>query len=340
MSCARGVAKELGGKIVAEYPFITSVGVDLPNYACNSTAEYYISVAGRTAIADTNGAFSLKAPDLSRLHRAGITGKGVGIAVIDTGIFPHLDFCVPRMRIAAFADFVNGKTEPYDDNGHGTAVAGIACGGGYFSSATGAAPMANIVALKAVDESGSGNVLGILSAMQWLYSNYKTLGVRVVNVSLGSEPLGARDPLVLGTRALTAAGLVVVASAGNSGPTGGTLKSPGVAEQAITVGGAEKGERGWYAAEFSSRGTKSQNKPDLIAPAVEIATTSANGGFMVMSGTSAAAPLVSGFCALTIQRHPTYTPPRIKERVLSVLHELDCPREVCGNGLFYPFGDL
>lgn len=329
--------RKLGGKIVAEYPFITSVGVDLPNCACNSTSEYCITVAGRTSIADASGGFFSQPPNLSRLHREGITGKGVGIAVIDTGIFPHLDFCVPRMRIAAFADFVNGKTAPYDDNGHGTAVAGIACGGGMFYSAVGAAPMANIVALKAVDASGNGNVLGILSAMQWLYSNYKALGVRVVNISLGSEPLGARDPLVLGTRALTAAGLVVVASAGNSGPGGGTLKSPGVAEQAITVGGAEKGERGWYAAEFSSRGSKTQNKPDLIAPAVEITTSSAKGGFMLMSGTSAAAPLVSGFCALLIQRHPKHTPARIKEYVLSLVKELDCPHEVCGNGIFYPF---
>lgn len=276
--------------------------------------------------------------DVSHLHASGITGRGVGIAIIDTGIFSHLDFCVPRMRISAFADFINDKNFAYDDHGHGTAVAGIACGGGkFFRGVTGAAPEANIIALKAVDGNGVGNVLSILTAMQWLFSNYRKLGVKVVNMSLGSEPMGARDPLVLGAEALTAVGLTVVTSAGNSGPGGGTLKSPGICGSAITVGGAQKGIDGWHVAEFSSRGNKTQDKPDLIAPAVNINTCRNGGGYIGMSGTSVAAPLVSGICALILQQHPEYSPLKIKEILFASLKKLECPRFECGAGLLYPF---
>ncbi len=277
--------------------------------------------------------------DLYALHRAGLTGKGIGIAVVDTGIFPHLDFCVPHMRVSAFVDFVHNEPYAYDDNGHGTAVAGIACGGGYFARETcGAAPEAKLVSLKAVDGRGNGNLFAILTAMQWIFTYHKALGIRVVNFSLGSEPMGKRDPLVLGAEALTSVGLVVVASAGNAGPASGTLKSPGISKSAITVGGAEKGSAGWGAADFSSRGGATDG-PDLIAPAVNVATCRVGGGFLYMSGTSMAAPLAAGICALILQKHPTYSPARVKQVLLSSLRQLDCPASVCGAGILSPFED-
>ncbi len=340
MLSARQETLRLGGRILADYPFISAVGADVSPYALENRGTdggISVCVAERVSIDDGRTGDSFSPVDLRRLHGAGITGKSVGIAVIDTGVYAHIDFCVPRMRLTAFVDFVHGKAFPYDDHGHGTAVAGIACGGGRFSSAAcGAAPQSLLAVLKAIDGNGSGNVLEILTAMQWLYTNFRTLRIRVVNMSLGSEPMGARDPLVLGVEALTSVGLTVVASAGNAGPSGGTLKSPGISRAAITVGGAEKDAHGWHAAEFSSRGTDSDDKPDLIAPAVHVGTCKESGGYMYMSGTSAAAPLVSGVCALILQENPSYTPAQVKTAVLASLKKLDCPHSACGAGLLCP----
>lgn len=330
---AKAEAKRIGAKIISEFPFISSVGVEVSD----ARAELGLFAVSPVAVDSDFSDNGVNAPILSELHGRGINGNGIGIAIIDTGIYPHLEFCMPQMRISAFVDFVAEKNYPYDDNGHGTSVAGIACGSGAFGKITGVAPASHIVALKAIDESGSGNVIGILKAMQWLYVNAKHLGVRVLNISLGSEPLGKNDPLVLGVTALTSIGVTVVASAGNSGPDGGTVKSPGVALNALTVGGAEKTDGKWYAAEFSSRGNDDQNKPDLIAPAVRITTAKSGGGYFEVSGTSIAAPFVAGYCALVLQQHNNYTPSAVKAAVLNSLTKLDCPQNVCGRGILYPF---
>lgn len=391
----------MGGRVLCEYPFISAVGADVSPYTYHTMDECGVAVfaAEQARIIDEDELLPADDAvfDVTAWHARGVTGKGVGVAVIDTGIVPHLDFCMPRMRLTAFVDFVENRAFAYDDNGHGTQVAGIACASGLFSpSACGVAPCAHLVALKAVDKTGSGNVLGILSAMQWLYTHFRALGVRVVNLSLGSAPLGSRDPLSLAARALVGAGLTVVASAGNAGPNGDTIQSPGICKQVLTVGGASYENGKWTAAPFSSRGTILRNKsdtetaapassrgmiarntsdmefaapassrgtiarntpdtefaapassrgtdnrykPDLIAPAVRLSTTAADGAYTHMSGTSAAAPLVSGVCALILQQNPARTPLAVKERVLSLLQTLDCPRTVCGAGLLRPFAD-
>ena len=328
----------MGGKVLCAYPFISAVGAEISPYTYHNYAAAGIAVSAAEEARLIGDEWD-KAPseaDLHVLHERGLTGKGVGIAVIDTGVYPHLEFCVPRMRIAAFVDFVADGKAPYDDHGHGTAVASVACGGGAFG-AVGAAPLSHLVALKAVDHSGTGNVLHILTAMQWLYTHARALGVRVVNLSIGSEPMGAKDPLVLGVQALSAAGLTVVTSAGNAGPENGTLKSPGIAPAAITVGGAERGAFGWQAASFSSRGNKRQNKPDLIAPAVAVETCAAGGGYVRMSGTSMAAPLIAGVCALWLGWRPTLTPAAVKAKIISAVQKLDCPVYACGAGVLDPF---
>ena len=335
MLSARLRARFLGGKVLFEYPFISSVAVDMSEEtfgkyegsALLTSAERICSVAQLENETVYGGG-------AAALHAEGLRGRGVGIAVIDTGIYPHLDFCVPHMRIAAFVDFVGDKSYAYDDNGHGTSVAGIAASGGRFGP-EGAAPLSDIIALKAVNASGTGGIIEILNAMQWIYSHCRELNIKVVNCSLGSEPIKGRDPLVMGVEALVSIGLTVVASAGNGGPEEDTIKSPGLSESAITVGGALKSGTNWTAAPFSSRGGEAVPKPDLIAPGVDIDTLKAGGGFIRMSGTSAAAPYVAGYCALLKEKYPTATPLRIKELVLSSLKSLDCPHFACGNGVLF-----
>ena len=97
-------------------------------------------------------------------HERGYTGKDVTVAIIDTGVAPHQDLTRPNNRIIGFKDFINNETIPYDDNGHGTHVAGIIAGNGYSSKEkyTGVAPEANILAIKALDNEGSGNTSTII----------------------------------------------------------------------------------------------------------------------------------------------------------------------------------
>lgn len=133
-----------------------------------------------------------------------LSGKGVTIAFIDTGINSHLDFKLGENRIIKFCDFVNDCQTNYDDNGHGTFVAGVACGSGIESGKkySGIAPMANIVSLKALNEKGEATAVTILDAMQWLYENHKQYGIKIVCMSFGSEPLGINDPIMKGAEML------------------------------------------------------------------------------------------------------------------------------------------
>ena len=100
-------------------------------------------------------------------NRYGLTGKGVGIAFLDTGIFPHIDF---DTRIVCFRDFLSGSRKPFDDNGHGTHTAGIAAGSGKGNGGLcgGIAPASWIIALKVLDRRGNGQKRDVLRAMDWI----------------------------------------------------------------------------------------------------------------------------------------------------------------------------
>ena len=243
-------------------------------------------------------------------------GAGVTVAVIDTGIEPHVDFLLPN-RLVAFADLVAGKQSPYDDNGHGTAVTGALAGNGLLSGGkyTGIASGARIVSVKALDSDGEGSTADILQAMQWVWSNAEKYAVKVVCMSFGAVPQKRHDPLAAGVRALHSKGIAVVASAGNGGPGPGTVMSPGISPYAVTVGGARITESGAEASDFSSRGPfGGYNKPDLVAPAEDVFCAEGR-DYAPFTGTSIAAPIVAGACACILSAHPEYTPDRVKEEL-------------------------
>lgn len=248
-------------------------------------------------------------------------GKNITIAFIDTGISPHLDFLLPNNRIIKFVDLLNDKQEMYDDNGHGTFVTGVACGSGVcdHKKFVGIAPCANIVSIKALNENGETSANIILDAMQYVYDNKDKLNIKVVCMSFGAESMGNLDPLQKGAQTLWNSGIVVVAAAGNSGPGEKTIKSPGSNGQIITVGGLDDGRESGKLdiADFSSRGpTYNRYKPDLVAPAVNIISTTnfsqKKHFYAIMSGTSVSTPIVAGICAIILERFPQFTPDRVK----------------------------
>ena len=267
--------------------------------------------------------------------RLGLTGRGVTIAILDTGIAPLEDFYrAGKCRILAFKDFVNGKEHPYDDNGHGTHVAGIACGNGVSSGGryAGIATESNIVSVKILDKDGEGGSSAVLAGLQWIADNKEKYNIRVVNLSIGTKDLGECDPLVKVVEAAWDLGLIITIAAGNDGPGYGSVTSPGISRKAITVGSSDddKAVEIWGSPliNFSGRGPTSACivKPDIVAPGTDIISCLApsqkrktenpskivGGRFLKLSGTSMSTPIVCGAAAVLLQKHPNLTPDDVK----------------------------
>lgn len=254
------------------------------------------------------------------------TGQGVGIAVLDTGIARHPDF---DGRIHEFKDCVRHKKEIYDDSGHGTHVAGIIAGSGQISGGTfaGMAPGANLVSVKVLDKDGEGSTEQILEGIQWLMKNWYKYGIRIVNISVGAKNnLGEKKEheLIDGVEMLWDEGLVVLASAGNYGPGEGTISIPGASRKIITVGISD-----YKKESYSGCGPTKYCvvKPDVVAPGQLVASCNSqyynrkNRPYVRKSGTSMAAPVVSGAIALLLEKYPDMSNVEVKLRL----------RECCDN---------
>jgi serine protease AprX len=289
----------------------------------------------------------------------GYTGAGVGIAVIDSGISTWHDdltnkttklFPYGNQRVNKFVDFVNARALPYDDNGHGTHVAGIIAGNGYdsYGEKRGIAPDSNIISLKVLDQNGMGTISNIIAALGWVAKNASTYNIRVVNMSVGAAIHESywTDPLTLAVKAITDKGITVVTAAGNMGKNAqgqlqyGAITAPGNAPWVLTVGASStNGTLTRYddtMAGFSSSGPTFidfDSKPDLVAPGTGTISLATPGStfyatkaqyllagklglgskpYLSLSGTSMAAPVVSGTVALMLQANPNLTPNLIK----------------------------
>ena len=273
------------------------------------------------------------------------SGEGQTIAIIDTGIYPHMDFMLGENRIIHFEDMVNGKLSPYDDNGHGTMVAGVSVGGGVNSlfKYSGIAPKAKIISVKSMSESGAGSSMAILRGMQWVYDNRKKYNINVVCMSLGAESMGDIDPLMQGAEILSKSGLCVVTASGNSGGTG-TVKSPGIAPSVITTGSFDDcrtiDRSDDFVAEFSSCGpTALGSKPDLLATGVNICATSRYNVdkkfYDVFTGTSVSSALVSGVCLLLSEKMGVCDTATIKKELLTHCEKHLMDKNVEGEGFLY-----
>lgn len=334
----QGILSNGNCEVLGHYPFVNAVALRT-NYAQIFDLAQNIEVNYITKVATTqilvNNARRIINVDL--LHNAGICGNGINIAVIDTGCYPHLDFVLGHNRIVKFVDLINEKNYPYDDNGHGTFVAGVLCGNGLVSQRKyrGIAPQSGLIVLKALKNDGQTQAYKVLEAMQWVYTNCEKYNIRVVCMSFGSTPLAKNDPLTVGANALWQKGVVVVSAVGNDGPKSGSVKSPGSSGRIITVGCADTRKSDISIADFSSRGPIFDFvKPDLVAPGVEINSLANNTSFYTtMSGTSVSTPFVAGVSALLIQQNPRLTPNEVKSILLSGAIKLPFDPNSCGAGL-------
>lgn len=276
-----------------------------------------------------------------------IDGHGVTTAVLDTGISPHSDL---KGRIVAFGDMLYGKKRMYDDNSHGTHVAGIIAGSGGLSSGlyAGIAPASQIVAVKVLDQKGEGNIRFLIEGIKAILRNRDKWQIRIVNISIGTLPHQGDEEemeLMRWVDRLWDEGLVVVTAAGNFGPRSGTVTIPGISKKVITVGASDDGNQkdryGKVGTNYSGRGPTSECvcKPDLVAPGSYI--RSCNGfsqkknqkAYSVKSGTSMSAPVVSGAVALLLSKYPDMKNVEVKLRLLMSADDMGKDPNIQGRGL-------
>ncbi|MFC7373108.1 S8 family peptidase [Fictibacillus iocasae] len=269
----------------------------------------------------------------------GLTGAGVTIAVVDTGVFPHPDLTQPTNRIINFKDFVNFRTTPYDDNGHGTHITGDAASNGQSSGGRyiGPAPQARIVGVKVLNRTGTGTLTQILNGINYVISVRTTFNIRIMNLSLGSIPTTSylQDPIATACRRAWIRGIFVVTAAGDTGPSG-TINTPGYDPLLITAGAINDQRTITRADDVPALYTSVKPtvdggiKPDINVPGTSLVSLLAPNSFLaqsfprnivppnyfILSGTSVASGLLSGMAAQVLQAYPNFTPDILKIRYI------------------------
>lgn len=294
----------------------------------------------------------------------GFTGDGVGVAVIDTGIAGRLaDFGdgAGGSRVVANAVVNPLAQEPGDDFGHGTHVAGLIAGNGSLRSVgdplrgayAGAAPGADLIAIKADDGDGATTVLDVIDGLQFAVDFKDDYGIRVVNLSLRSTVAESyrTDPLDAAVEAAWFSGLVVVVAAGNEGVAADAVSyAPANDPFVITVGAVDDQGTKTTADDalpaWSSRGVTQDGvaKPDVLAPGARMVSNLSpgsdfadlcpscvvDGEYFRVGGTSMAAAVASGAVATILQANPHWTPDQVKAALVDKSRPVHSPRPAVG----------
>ena len=292
--------------------------------------------------ADQSSAVYPRVVKANRLWQEGITGRGVAVAVLDSGVAPDADLAGPPSRVVASVNFADERATP-DPGGHGTHVAGIIAGNGSRSAGefVGIAPQASIVDVRVLGSSGGGRMSSVVRGIEWVLEHRAAYDIRVINLSFSARaPVSYRaDPFSAAVEIAWRRGVVVVTAAGNGGPERGSVRAPGTDPYVITVGATD--DRGtalraddmlaWFSA---WGGVGSSSKPDLVAPGRRLVSlrvpgstldalfperivTAQNGAtYFRLTGTSMATAVASGAAALLLERRPGLTPDQVKSLLL------------------------
>ena len=337
-----------GGVVAANSAEIEALAADraVDHLSGDLPVDNWMSVSNQSMAADQVRAGSAGLLGIGGIP--GVNGQGIGVAVVDSGISSHAAL---SKKIVASISFVTGDPIVTDPYGHGTHVAGIIAGNGSSAVSVtplyngGIAPGAQLINVRVLGPNGTGLTSDVIAGIDWAIANRSKYNIRVINLSLGHpvyEP-AATDPLCEAVAGAVQAGIVVVVAAGNAGKSSdgrtvlGGITSPGNSPLALTVGALNT----WATVKrsddsvttYSSRGPTRFDlavKPDVAAPGNKIISLQANGSYlpttypalhvagtgnnayMMLSGTSMAAPMVSGGVALLLQGTPGLTPAQVK----------------------------
>jgi serine protease AprX len=345
--------EDMGGTVTKQLPIVNGFSATVPGDATEGLSQLpgakFISlnrpVHPQGTSTDSNKLKSVypKVLRATKMWQQGYTGAGVTVALIDTGVTNVPDL---NGRVRPIYDHMTGEWSPCvnltnedhcdDSYGHGTFMAGIIAGNGAASGGKwkGTAPDADLVSIKIAGRNGAADVSTLLAAIQWTVSFKDAYGIRVLNLSLGTNGTGSykSDPLNYAVQRAWDAGIVVVVSASNRGPDSQSISKPGDDPWVITVGAIDDQDSVGYGddtlPDFSSRGPTAADgvaKPDLVAPGGHIVSLRAPGSaidtefpnyiddhYRKGSGTSMSAASVSGAVATILEAHPNMTPNRVK----------------------------
>ncbi len=346
-----------GGQVTTKLELINGLGASLPvNAIPKLLAESEInSIVPNSPVWTTgndsegNPAPASDYPDLvgaDVVWEAGITGEGVTVAVVDTGLSNHPGLLkkvngVRLNRIAAWVDLVDDSNSPIDPHGHGTHIAGIIANGqqGPDGDWNGVAPGVRLVGVRVLDELGYSDYAKVIDGIQWVVNHKDEYNIQVMNLSIVSKaevPYFA-DPLNLAVMEAWASGITVVVAAGNEGSGPMTIGVPGNNPYVITVGAFTDNfsPENWdddYLTPFSAAGPTLDafTKPDVLAPGAHMVSTMEKHStletehpeyqlphkYFTMAGTSQSAAVVSGIAALTLAANPDLTPDEVKYRLM------------------------
>ena len=291
------LVRRAGGKIKYTYHLVPAIAASLPEAAINgllanpNVTRVDLDGEVRAIDAELVSAWGVERIGAGVVHDSGNRGAGVKVAIVDTGVdyaHPDLD---GNFGLERGFDFVENDSNPMDVYGHGTHVAGTACAEDNGFGVVGVAPECDLYSLRVLNDSGSGSWSDIIAAMQWAVVN----GMQVANLSLGSS-LNPGGTVKAAFDNAEAAGLLIVAAAGNSGNPGGKGNSviyPARFDSVIAVAATDSNDN---RASFSSTG----DTVELAAPGVNINSTQLGGGYVDFNGTSMASPHVAGTAALVI----------------------------------------
>jgi len=310
--------KRHGGNTKYTYHIINAKAVEIPEQAIdqikNNTRVKYVEEDAEVFALDTelDNSWGVDRIDADLVHPYN-KGAGVKVAIIDTGIdYTHPDLDGNFNSELLGYDYVNSDNDPMDDAGHGTHCAGIVAAEDNDAGVVGVAPEANLYAVKVLGASGVGYTSDVVKGIEWAVDN----NMDVISMSLGGSSLTSLEEAC---DAAYSNGLVLVASAGNYGvPTGNnpkatTVRYPAAYDSVIAVSATDDTDT---IASFSSRGPE----VELAAPGVNINSTYLNNAYTLMSGTSMAAPHVSGVAALLISNGLT-DPDDIREALQSTAED-------------------
>lgn len=346
-------ARRLGGVHLRRLPLISGFAVRLPTGALRRLAAVpgVLAISPDARMRVQGGASTAALPSVyndvvraTDLHRTGLSGAGTTVALVDTGIadVPDLSGRVQPVRTSLLGTDsarclnLSGEAGCGDSYGHGTFIGGLIAGNGAASGGqyAGVAPGTRLVSVKIAGRDGSADVSTVIAAIQWVVSVRNRYGIRVLNLSLGTDSTQSYhlDPLNYAVEKAWHAGIVVVVAASNRGPGARTISKPGDDPFVITVGAVDdNGTRPRSddrLPNFSAHGPTASDgldKPDVVAPGAHLVSLSAPGSaveeqvpssmpapYRRGSGTSMATGVVSGVAALMLQANPSLSPDRVK----------------------------
>lgn len=324
-----------GGRVKYRYTLVPAIAATVPESAIEgllrSPKVSYVELDDLVYAIDAelDNSWGVKRIGAGSVHDGGNKGQGVKVAIIDSGIdYTHPDLSA---NYAGGYDFVNKDNDPFDDNGHGTHVAGTVAAVDNNAGVVGAASEAWLYALKVLSAGGSGNYSDIVAALQWAVDN----GIEITNNSYGSSTNPGTTVEQAFDNAYNA-GLLHVAAAGNSGNSTGTGDNviyPARYASVIAVAATDKTDK---RASFSSTGTT----VELAAPGVSINSTVPGGGYASWNGTSMASPHVAGTAALVVAGGVTDSNNngRINDEVRQILTTTADDLGSAGRDPWYGFG--